>query len=108
MKLLRLPAGPVTAVFLIMALTGCTTNLDAQHRQHHPDSATSQAPGTMDGGTASEQRSTMDMKAMCDMHQKMMSAKTPEERKAMMDGHMKNMTPEMMQKHMEMMQSNCK
>ena len=38
-----------------------------------------------------------DMKAMCDIHRKMMSANTPEERRAMMNEHMKNMPPEMIE-----------
>lgn len=57
----------------------------------------------------------MDMQAMCDVHDKMMRAKTPEERQAIMDEYMKNMPPEMrqqhmqmMQQHMQMMQQQCK
>lgn len=65
------------------------------------------------------------MKAMRDMHEKMMSAKTPEQRQALMEEHHKTMrngmsmmhsmmakdstgkqaqSPEMMQKQMDMMQ----
>jgi hypothetical protein len=101
-------AGPIVAVFVVLALTGCATVQDAQHQQHHPESATSQAPGAMSSGPSDMPMGMMDMKAMCDMHEKMMNAKTPEERRAMMDERMKNMSPEMMQKHMEMMQEQCK
>ena len=88
---------PLAAVLVMLALTGCATGQDAQHRQHHPQATTPQAPGTMSSGSSGEQMGMMDMKSMCDMHQKMMSAKTPEERRAMMDERMKNMSPEMMQ-----------
>ena len=105
-------AGSVAASFVMMTLTGCATSEDAQHSQHYPESSTAQAPGTTPGtmghGSSGDQMGTMDMKAMCDMHQKMMSAKTPEERRAMMDEHMKTMSPEMVQKHMKMMQEKCK
>lgn len=50
-----------------------------------------------------------DMMAMCsDMYEKMMSAKTPEERRAMMQKHMKSMPPDMMRTHMAMMQEQMK
>ena len=57
------------------------------------------SPGTMSmmGG---------DMAAMCDVHTKMMSAKTPEERRALMAEHMKTMSPDMMKRHMAMMQGH--
>ena len=70
------------------AVTGCATKEDSLHSRHHLESS-------------------MDMKAMCAMHEKMKSTKTPEEQKAMMDEHMKTMSPESMQKHMEMM-AQCK
>lgn len=38
--------------------------------------------------------SDAEMKSMCDMHEKMMGAKTPEERRAMMTEHMGTQTPE--------------
>ena len=43
-----------------------------------------------------------DMKAMCDMHKKMMTM-PPQDQKAMMDTHMKDMSPEMRAQHMEKM-----
>lgn len=53
----------------------------AEHASHHPQA---QASAPM---AAMEPR----MKAMREMHEKMMNAKTPEERKAMMADHMKAM-----------------
>ncbi len=48
--------------------------------------------------------SDAQMTSMCDMHMKIMNAKTPEERKALMAEHLKSMPPEMKQYHLEMMQ----
>ena len=56
---------------------------------------------------ASTPHAMMDMQAMCDMHKKMMSGKTPAEAQAMMDEHMKSMAPEMRQ-HMQMMHEQCR
>jgi hypothetical protein len=101
MKSLFPAAGRLAAIFVMLALTGCATGQGAR-------SASAPPSGTMSSGPAGEQRGMMDMKAMCDMHDRMMAAKTPEERRAMMDEHMKNMSPEMVQKHMQMMQEQCK
>ena len=62
----------------------------------------------MMGGGAGGQMGMMDKKSMCEMHDKMMTAKTPAERTAVMDDRMKNMSPEERQKHMEMMKQQCK
>lgn len=107
MKPIFSSVGIFTVALAIAALMGCAADQDAQQ---HPDAAASQATGAMSSGSGSagNQMNMMDMKAMCDMHQKMMSANTPEERRAMMDERMKNMSPEMMQKHMDMMQAKCK
>jgi hypothetical protein len=94
-------ADRLAAIFIMLALTGCAIG-------QHGGSASSQPTAAMRGGPAGEQRGMMDMKAMCDMHHRMMAAKSPEERRAMMDEHMKNMSPEMRQKHMQMMQEQCK
>jgi nitrous oxide reductase accessory protein NosL len=52
-----------------------------------------------------------DMAQMCDMHQKMMAGKSPEEQQAMMESHMKAMhgsvDPQMVARHRQMMDQNC-
>ena len=52
-----------------------------------------------------------DMTQMCDMHQKMMAGKSPQEQQAMMEQHMKAMhgdvDPQMVARHREMMEKNC-
>ena len=98
------------AIFAATAMAGCATSQDAEHSEHHPDTSTAPTAGMMSQTAPGGQMAMMDMqdmKAMCDMHKKMMSKKTPEEQKAMMDERMKSMSPEMMKKHMEMMQE-CK
>ena len=73
-----------------------------EHKEHHPEgaapaTAAKKAPGQSIGP---EKMAAMDqrMKDMQAMHEKMMSAKTPEERQALMAEHMK-----MMQDGMAMM-----
>lgn len=66
------------------------------HKAHHPEAAasSSKAPKTTAGNAvAKESMAKMDgqMKAMREMHQRMMNAKTPEEHNALMAEHMKTM-----------------
>lgn len=58
--------------------------------------------------SAGEKMGMMDLKTMCEMHTKMMGAKTADERQAMMAGKSGTMSPEMMKKQMEMMDQKCK
>jgi hypothetical protein len=64
-----------------------------QHKAHDPaGSAPAAAAKSMPGKTTPEvARMTNQMKAMQDMHEKMMAAKTPEDRSALMAEHMKTM-----------------
>jgi hypothetical protein len=105
------------------------------HQAHHPQEAATRPSGAaeqgnvagqsgMVAGTATQsetmgqgssgqmgmmgQGGQMDMKSMCEMHERMKNAGTPAERSAMMNERMKNMSPEMKQRHMEMMQRQCK
>lgn len=117
MKSISTSLGSFVAVMAMAALTACATPQskpqtvpqsapqENQHKEHHPDSPTSQGPGAMGDGP---QMSMMDMQAMYAMHKKMMSGQIPEEQGAMMDEHMKTMSPEMKRKHMQMMQEQCK
>ena len=61
------------------------------HKGHHPAGAASASKAM--SGKAGPEMARMDtqMKAMREMHDKMMAAKTPEERNAMMAEHMKAM-----------------
>ncbi len=118
----------------LAAVSPAVSSADSsQHEEHHPDAQTAQPPRNKAPRQSSapkataEQMGKMDaqMKAMRDMHEKMMAAKTPEERNALMAEHMKTMqesmsmmngmmsgkssssqppSPQMMQKQMEMMQ----
>lgn len=64
-----------------------------QHKAHHPAGAASAAASkSMPGKTTPEMaRMANHMKAMQEMHDKMMAAKTPEERNALMGEHLKTM-----------------
>ncbi len=64
-----------------------------QHPGHHPAGAASAAPSKSMPGKAGADMAKMDTqtKAMRQMHDKVMAAKTPEERNALMVEHMKTM-----------------
>ena len=92
-----------------------------EHQTHHPQGTAAQPSAATGAGTAGMQGGMMggqggmmgqggqmDMKSMCDMHQRMKNARTPQERGAMMNETMKNMTPEMRQRHFEMMEQHCR
>ena len=66
---------------------------DAQHDPHHPAGSASAPKAKAIPGKSNPAMTRMDgqMKAMQEMHDKMMAAKTPEERNAMMAEHMKTM-----------------
>ncbi|SCK43463.1 hypothetical protein VAR608DRAFT_4197 [Variovorax sp. HW608] len=70
---------------------------DAEHATHHPSSAAAkpaspkaQKPAAKSTAPTPSQMN-MQMKAMEEMHAKMLAAKTPEERQALMADHMKIM-----------------
>ncbi len=78
---------------LAIAAVGAPT-WAAQHQAQPPAGAASSAPASKAmSGKAGPKMARMDaqMKAMRDMHDKMMAAKTPEERNALMAEHMRAM-----------------
>jgi hypothetical protein len=77
-----------------LALAGCATGpKEEDHAAHHPPGAAAAAPAAPTPG----QMDSM-MKSMQEMHDRMMAAKTPEERTRLMQEHMK-----LMQDNMAMM-----
>lgn len=99
-----------SAVAAITMTTSAWAANDEQHDSHHPASAASEqvtqaSPSTPGigkgmGGMAPMQGGADQMKAMQQMHEQMMAAKTPDERNALMAEHMK-----LMQSGMNMMGS---
>ena len=82
---------------LALVLAGCATGpKEEDHAAHHPPGAT--APAATAEAQTPEQMDAMMMKSMQEMHDKMMAAKTPEERAALMQEHRK-----LMHDHMGMM-----
>jgi hypothetical protein len=70
-----------------LVLAGCATGPREQdHAAHHPPGAEAPAPAAPTPG----QMDSM-MRSMQEMHDKMMAAKTPEERARLMQDHMKVM-----------------
>ena len=87
----------VHSLSLALALTAIGTSTWAaqadQHKGHHPAGAASASASKATSGKAGPEMARMDtqMKAMREMHEKMMAAKAPDERDALMAGHMKAM-----------------
>ena len=90
MKLVR-PLSLALALFAVAAPSWAAQH--DQHKAHHPaGSASAAAAKPMPGKTTPEMaRMANQKKAMQEMHDKMMAAKTPEERSALMAEHMKTM-----------------
>jgi outer membrane murein-binding lipoprotein Lpp len=114
----------IAALAASLVLAGCATDPKGdEHAAHHPPGAAAAAPAPAPG-----QMDSM-MKSMQDMHDRLMAAKTPEERARLMQEHMKlmqdgmammgrmrggkggmgmgggmSMGPEMMGKRMDMME----
>ena len=86
----------VLSVAIATASLGAFAQTAAEHTQHHPAEPAKKATKVVAPkapAKAAESMAAMDiqMKAMREMHEKMMAAKTPEERKALMGDHMKAM-----------------
>lgn len=75
--------GLLVACAVVLGLSGCAAARQSNddHAVHHP-AGSAGAPAACSPG---------QMKMMQDMHHKMMSAKTPQERQALMAEHMKSM-----------------
>ncbi|HDR9358297.1 TPA: hypothetical protein QDB44_004194 [Burkholderia vietnamiensis] len=65
---------------------GAESVSDTDHAAHHPAETAVKAPKARKATPVDDQ-----MRAMQEMHEKMMSARTPEERAALMDEQMKTM-----------------
>jgi hypothetical protein len=123
------------AVFVLALATALSTGAmaqsDKEHAVHHPEGASAPAAKSTPkvapkAAPAAPAQMGMQMKSMQEMHEKMMAAKTPEERQALMTEHMnsmqggmammgqmkapdakgggKSVSPEMMGKRMDMME----
>lgn len=67
--------------------------------------APASAGGSASAGTTG---SADDQRAMCELHQRFMAARTREERQALMDQYMQGMSPEMRERHRQMMWERCR
>jgi hypothetical protein len=86
----------VLTIALAVASLGANAQTAAEHTQHHPTESAPKAlkaPPAKSPSKPNEAVVAMDgkIKAMREMHEKMMAAKMPEERKALMGDHMKAM-----------------
>jgi len=99
------------AIALSTAVVGAWAQTDAEHKQHQAAALAAEQASAAPASSATtpegaEKMAAMDskMKAMHEMHQKMMSAKDPAEKKALMAEQMKTMHESM--KMMGMMGGN--
>lgn len=83
------------AAFCVVLSSAVWAADPVDHKAHHPDATASStsAKAAPAGNAAKKSMADMDaqMKVMREMHEKMMSAKTAEERQALMAEHMKVM-----------------
>jgi hypothetical protein len=87
---------PMRSLFVLAFAAALSTSvlaqLDKEHAVHHPEGTSAPAAkATPKAATAAPAQTDMQMKSMQEMHEKMMAAKTPEERQALMTEHMKSM-----------------
>ena len=86
----------LSALTLAAALAFASTstlaaNHEQDHTEHHPEALAAVAPAPDMGAKVPPQAMQKQMQAMKAMHEKMMNAKTPEERSALMAEHMQTM-----------------
>jgi hypothetical protein len=85
----------ILSVVLVTSAIGSWAQTDAEHAQHHPNTpmegqSSSKKANSMTNSAEAEKMTGMQSK-MKEMHEKMMNAKSPDERKALMAEHMKTM-----------------
>jgi hypothetical protein len=92
------PRHAVLAIALTTVAIGSWAQTDAEHAQHQANAlgaeqsfAQKSDSATPPGGAEKMAALNSKIKTMQEMHEKMMNAKTPEERKALMAEHMKIM-----------------
>ena len=85
-------SAPTLAAALAFASTSTlAANHEQDHTEHHPEAPAAVAPAPDMGAKVPPQAMQKQMQAMKAMHEKMMNAKTPEERSALMAEHMQTM-----------------
>ena len=86
-------ARSVFPLALVIAAVGAPSWAAAQDDKHHPAGAASTTASKSTPGKSRPEMARMDtqVKDMQQMHDRMMAAKTPEERNALMAEHMKTM-----------------
>ena len=86
----------LSALALAAALAFASTstvaaNHEQDHTEHHPEAPAAVAPAPDTGAKVPPQAMQKQMQAMKAMHEKMMNAKTPQERSALMAEHIQTM-----------------
>ena len=86
-----LSALTLAAALALASTSTLAANHEQDHTEHHPEAPAAVAPAPDMGAKVPPQAMQKQMQAMKAMHEKMMNAKTPEERSALMAEHMQTM-----------------
>lgn len=86
-----LSALALAAALAFSSTSALAANHEQDHTEHHPEAPATVAPAPDMGAKVPPQAMQKQMQAMKAMHEKMMNAKTPEERSALMAEHMQTM-----------------
>ena len=81
----------LAAALAFASTSTLAANHEQDHTEHHPEAPAAVAPAPDMGAKVPPQAMQKQMQAMKAMHEKMMNAKTPEERSALMAEHMQTM-----------------
>ena len=81
----------LAAALAFASTSTLAANHEQDHTEHHPEAPAAVAPAPDIGPKVPPQAVQKQMQAMKAMHEKMMGAKTPEERSALMAEHMQTM-----------------
>ena len=81
----------LAAALAFASTSTLAANHEQDHTEHHPEAPAAVAPAPDMGAKVPPQAVQKQMQAMKAMHEKMMNAKTPEERSALMAEHMQTM-----------------
>lgn len=116
--MIHVPSPLLSTLALAAVLAGCaqtTTSPDTMPRHGGPGDGPGGPMGmnapasTSAGSSAAGATGTPEQRqAMCDLNERMMAARTPEERQALQERYMQGMSPEMRERHMEMMRERCR
>lgn len=98
----------IVPVIVAGALAGCANRPGPMHQERPAGAMHGGASSGSPGNSMTGQMSAAERQEMCDMHRRMLGAKTYEEQRAMMSDSMRQMSQEEVDRRIEMMRSECR